>query len=32
MVLSQNLNKFHKFKQVTKQGRTDVQRRVNEKK
>ena len=31
MVLSQNLNKFHKFKQVTKQGRIDVQRRVNEK-
>ena len=29
MVLSQNLDKLHKFKQIIKQGKANVQRKVN---
>lgn len=32
MVLSQNLNEFHKLKQITKKGIVNVQRMVNVKK
>ena len=32
MVLSQNSHKFHKFKQITKQGKINAQRRINGKK
>ena len=29
MVLSQNSNKLHKFQQITKQGKVNVQRKAN---
>ena len=29
MILSQNSNKFHKLKRITKQGKVNVQHKVN---